>query len=100
MLPFNYTEFINDLTYLVNNNFISMDRIDDAVERILLVKFNLGLFESPLADLSQVDEVGSQVDIYFHIYKYQNVYSRAYSIFQLPKMIWDVVMITAAQELG
>ncbi|CAA0807274.1 Glycosyl hydrolase family protein [Striga hermonthica] len=60
MLPFNFTEFINDLTYLVKNNFISMDRIDYAVKRILLVKFKLGLFENPLADLSLVNEVGSQ----------------------------------------
>ncbi|KAL0357329.1 UNVERIFIED_CONTAM: Beta-glucosidase BoGH3B [Sesamum calycinum] len=60
MVPYNFTEFINDLTYLVKNNFISMDRIDDAVGRILLVKFNLGLFENPLADLSLVNEVGSQ----------------------------------------
>lgn len=61
MLPFNFTEFINDLTYLVKNNFISMGRIDDAVQRILLVKFKLGLFENPLADYSLVNEVGSQV---------------------------------------
>ncbi|GER30323.1 reticulon-like protein [Striga asiatica] len=60
MLPFNFTEFINDLTYLVKDNFISMDRIDDVVERILLVKFKLGLFENPLVDLSLVIEVGSQ----------------------------------------
>ncbi|XP_020551868.1 uncharacterized protein LOC105168898 isoform X3 [Sesamum indicum] len=60
MVPYNFTEFINDLTYLVKNRFISMDRIDDAVQRILLVKFNLGLFENPLADLSLVNEVGSQ----------------------------------------
>ncbi|KAK4427666.1 Beta-glucosidase BoGH3B [Sesamum alatum] len=60
MVPYNFTEFINDLTYLVKNNYISMDRIDDAVGRILLVKFNLGLFENPLADLSLVNEVGSQ----------------------------------------
>ncbi|KAJ4843981.1 hypothetical protein Tsubulata_043390 [Turnera subulata] len=60
MLPFNHTEFIDDLTYLVKNNVIPMDRIDDAVERILLVKFSLGLFEKPLADLSLVNELGSQ----------------------------------------
>ncbi|KAH6819116.1 Glycosyl hydrolase family protein [Perilla frutescens var. frutescens] len=60
MVPYNHTEFINDLTYLVKNNFITMDRIDDAVARILLIKFNLGLFENPLADLSLVNEVGSQ----------------------------------------
>lgn len=61
MLPFNFTEFINDLTLLVRNGFVNMSRIDDAVERILLVKFNLGLFENPLADLSLLNEVGSQV---------------------------------------
>ncbi|XP_027107355.1 uncharacterized protein [Coffea arabica] len=60
MIPFNYTEFIDDLTHLVKNKFIPMDRIDDAVERILLVKFTLGLFEDPLADLSLTNEVGKQ----------------------------------------
>ncbi|KAH0750160.1 hypothetical protein KY290_029392 [Solanum tuberosum] len=35
MVPYYFTEFINDLTYLVKNNFIPTDRIDDAVERIL-----------------------------------------------------------------
>lgn len=61
MVPLKYTEFIDDLTYLIKNNFIPMDRIDDAVGRILLVKFISGLFENPLADLSLVDEVGNQV---------------------------------------
>ncbi|KAM7476898.1 hypothetical protein LguiB_024141 [Lonicera macranthoides] len=60
MIPTKYNEFINDLTYLVKNKFIPMDRINDAVERILLVKFTTGLFENPLADLSLVDEVGNQ----------------------------------------
>ncbi|CAA2983247.1 lysosomal beta glucosidase-like [Olea europaea subsp. europaea] len=60
MIPYNFTEFIDDLTYLVKKNFIPVERIDDAVGRILLVKFTLGLFESPLSDLSLVNEVGSQ----------------------------------------
>lgn len=60
MVPNNFTEFINDLTYLVKHKFIPMDRIDDAVSRILRVKFTLGLFENPLADFSLVNEVGSQ----------------------------------------
>ncbi|CAI9787029.1 unnamed protein product [Fraxinus pennsylvanica] len=60
MIPYNFTEFIHDLTYLVKKNFIPMKRIDDAVGRILLVKFTLGLFENPLADLSLTNEVGSQ----------------------------------------
>lgn len=65
MVPVNYSEFINDLLYLVKNNVIPVDRIDDAVGRILLVKFTMGLFENPLSDLSLVNELGSQVS--FHI---------------------------------
>ncbi|KAG6486001.1 beta-glucosidase BoGH3B-like [Zingiber officinale] len=60
MVPYIYTEFINDLTFLVDNNFIPMSRIDDAVRRILRVKFASGLFENPLADLSLVDQIGKQ----------------------------------------
>ncbi|PHT34881.1 hypothetical protein CQW23_26681 [Capsicum baccatum] len=60
MVPMNYTEFIDTLTSLVKNNFIPMTRIDDAVRRILRVKFTLGLFENPLADYRLVKHVGSQ----------------------------------------
>lgn len=61
MVPFNLTEFVDDLTYLVDSKVIPMDRIDDAVQRILQVKFTMGLFETPMADFSLVNELGSQV---------------------------------------
>ncbi|CAH1452246.1 unnamed protein product [Lactuca virosa] len=60
MVPYNYTEFIDGLTYLVKNNFIPMTRIDDAVRRILRVKFVMGLFENPLADLAMAKYLGIQ----------------------------------------
>ncbi|XP_049931812.1 uncharacterized protein LOC116247610 [Nymphaea colorata] len=60
MVPLNYTEFIDDLTYLVKSGVIPMSRIDDAVRRILRVKFTMGLFENPFADYSLVNELGSQ----------------------------------------
>ncbi|CAI9760913.1 unnamed protein product [Fraxinus pennsylvanica] len=60
MIPYNYTEFIDGLTFLVKNNFIPMSRIDDAVKRILRVKFIMGLFENPLADYSMAKYLGSQ----------------------------------------
>ncbi|XP_065867282.1 uncharacterized protein [Euphorbia lathyris] len=60
MVPHHYTEFINILMNLVLNKSIPMNRIDDAVRRILRVKFTMGLFEDPLADQSFVDELGSQ----------------------------------------
>ncbi|XP_052111048.1 uncharacterized protein LOC107471616 isoform X1 [Arachis duranensis] len=60
MVPFNYTEFIDSLTSLVKHNFIPTSRIDDAVRRILRVKFMMGLFENPLADYSLVNQLGRQ----------------------------------------
>ncbi|KAF5471962.1 hypothetical protein F2P56_008719 [Juglans regia] len=60
MIPYNYTEFIDGLTYQVKNKIIPMSRIDDAVKRILRVKFVMGLFENPLADFSLVHQLGSQ----------------------------------------
>ncbi|KAJ0624461.1 putative glucan 1,3-beta-glucosidase [Helianthus annuus] len=60
MIPYNYTEFIDGLTYLVENKFVPMSRIDDAVERILRVKFTMGLFENPLADSSMTKYLGHQ----------------------------------------
>ncbi|KAF5744943.1 lysosomal beta glucosidase-like [Tripterygium wilfordii] len=61
MLPFNHTEFIDILTSLVEKNFIPMSRIDDAVRRILRVKFTMGLFENPMADQTYMHHLGGQM---------------------------------------
>ncbi|CAA0824355.1 Glycosyl hydrolase family protein [Striga hermonthica] len=60
MLPENFMEFIDILTFQVKTNIIPMRRINDAVRRILRVKFVMGLFENPLTDLSLVNQLGSQ----------------------------------------
>ncbi|XP_019252906.1 PREDICTED: uncharacterized protein LOC109231723 [Nicotiana attenuata] len=60
MVPENYTDFIGNLTFLVKNNFVPMSRIDDAVKRILRVKFVMGLFEDPMGDLSMAKYLGCQ----------------------------------------
>jgi len=61
MVPYKYTEFIDDLTTQVQNKVIPISRIDDAVYRILRVKFSMGLFESPYPDPSLAGELGKQV---------------------------------------
>lgn len=61
MVPLNHTEFLGIMKSLVDNNFIPMSRIDDAVRRILRVKFAMGLFENPLADHTLAHHLGSQV---------------------------------------
>ena len=43
----NYVEFITDLKDLVNSGTVPISRVDDAVRRILRVKFEMGLFDNP-----------------------------------------------------
>jgi len=45
----------------VDSGFVSMERIDDAVRRILRQKFRLGLFDNPFADTTLIDKVGIPV---------------------------------------
>lgn len=55
MVPHNYTEFPDTLFNLVKSKVIPMSCINDAVRRILRVKFQMGLFENLLADYSFAD---------------------------------------------
>ena len=59
MVPNNFKNFIQYLKELVSENEVSVDRINDAVRRILTVKFELGLFEKPFTDRSLTPTVGS-----------------------------------------
>ncbi|CAH8267726.1 unnamed protein product [Arabidopsis lyrata] len=58
MVPFKYEQFIQDMTDLVESGEIPMARVNDAVERILRVKFVAGLFEHPFSDRSLLGTVG------------------------------------------
>ncbi|KAL2508284.1 Glycosyl hydrolase family protein [Forsythia ovata] len=58
MVPFRFELFLEEFLFLVESGEIPMTRIDDAVERILRVKFVAGLFEYPLSDRSLLDVVG------------------------------------------
>ncbi|KAJ8425233.1 hypothetical protein Cgig2_019122 [Carnegiea gigantea] len=59
MVPYNSWELIDDLTFQVKN-IIPMSRIDNALKRILRLKFQVGLFENPLADTSLDDQLRSK----------------------------------------
>ncbi|KAG8062597.1 hypothetical protein GUJ93_ZPchr0003g18126 [Zizania palustris] len=58
MIPYDYPEFVADLTSQVSKGTIRMDRINDAVSRILRVKFAMGLFENPFPDHRLTGELG------------------------------------------
>lgn len=59
MEPNGWKELIKSLTQAVNVGDVSMERIDDAVRRILRVKFRAGLFENPYTDRKYQKLIGS-----------------------------------------
>ena len=58
MVPYN-KNFCNDLIALVKEGKVKQERIDDAVRRVLRMKFRLGLFEKPYWDKAEYPEFGS-----------------------------------------
>lgn len=60
MVPYDYKDFISKVIRAVDNNDIALERIDDAVRRILRAKIALRLFEDPLGDESLIETVGSE----------------------------------------
>jgi beta-glucosidase len=62
MVPEDYT-FYNYLLDLVAKKEVPMSRIDDAVSRILKMKFELNMFQSNVSDLNDYPKFGSQEHI-------------------------------------
>jgi beta-glucosidase len=60
MVPTDYPLFVGSLRAAVESGDVPMERIDDAVRRILRAKFNLGLFESPHPDPALLGSIGSE----------------------------------------
>jgi beta-glucosidase len=58
MVPYD-ASFASDVIDLVNTGEIPMSRIDDAVRRILYVKFKLGLFDNPWNNPEDYPKFGS-----------------------------------------
>jgi beta-glucosidase len=62
MVPTDYVRFITTTKSLAQAGTIKQDRIDDAVGRILRVKFEMGLFEKPMPAAGRGSEVGSDAN--------------------------------------
>ena len=59
MIPYDYKEFCTDLIALVKEGKVPVSRIDDAVTRILRVKAELKLFETPMTYAKDYPNFGS-----------------------------------------
>jgi beta-glucosidase len=55
MLPFNADQWQAAVQADVNNGSVKMPRINEAVRRILTLKFDLGLFDHPMVDASKAN---------------------------------------------
>ena len=60
MVPYKYEVFYNSLVELVKEGKVKEERIDDAVRRILRVKFALNLFEHPTTNPKDYPDFGSK----------------------------------------
>ncbi|MCX6333539.1 MAG: glycoside hydrolase family 3 C-terminal domain-containing protein [Bacteroidia bacterium] len=59
MEPYRTPQFVKLLRELVNDGDVTQERIDDAVRRILTVKFKMGLFENPFPVAALADSLGN-----------------------------------------
>jgi len=59
MIAYKYEPFCNDLISLVKAGEVKMSRIDEAVRRILRLKFELDLFEHPTTNYANYPKFGS-----------------------------------------
>jgi len=59
MVPYDYKTFFSTLKQAVEKGDVPVARVDDAVRRILRVKFTSGLFEHPFSDPTLLAAVGS-----------------------------------------
>lgn len=60
MEPYDWKNFMSTLEKLVEQGEVSRERIDDAVKRILTVKFELGLFDETLEEAESAAEEAMQ----------------------------------------
>lgn len=57
MEPYDADSFVTNLTAAVHDGLVSPQRIEQAAERVLALKFRLGLFDNPYVDASKADSI-------------------------------------------
>ena len=60
MIPYEYEQFCKFLIELVKEGEVPIERIDEAVSRILKLKYDLGLFDNPIIDSNNYKDFGSK----------------------------------------
>ena len=92
MVPYEYEHFVKNLISLVEEGEVSMERIDDAVKRILKLKFELDLFENPVTNYNDYEDFGSKKH-------HQLAYKAASESITLLKNNEDILPITGNPKI-
>jgi len=104
MTPFEYKDFISNIQEALVNGDIKKERIDDAVKRILTVKFETGLFDRPEEKPDGLSVVGSAEHRELSreaVRKSQVLLKNEYSVLPLNKSLNKIIIAgSAADNLG
>ncbi len=92
MVPYEYEHFVKNLISLVEEGEVSMERINDAVKRILKLKFELDLFENPVTNYNDYEDFGSKKH-------HQLAYKAASESITLLKNNEDILPITGNPKI-
>jgi len=104
MTPFEYKDFISNLQEALANGDITKERLDDAVRRILTVKFETGLFDRPEAKPEGLSIIGSATNRELAreaVRKSQVLLKNKNSVLPLPVSLQKIIVAgSAADNLG
>lgn len=104
MTPFKYKDFIFNIRKALLNGDITKERIDDAVSRILTVKFEAGLFDRPRAQLAGLSVINSDLHRQIAreaVYKSQVLLKNENSVLPLSTSLKKILVAgSAADNLG
>ena len=92
MVPYEYEHFVKNLISLVEEGEVSMERINDAVKRILKLKFELDLFKNPVTNYKDYEDFGSKKH-------HQLAYKAASESITLLKNNEDILPITGNPKI-
>jgi len=104
MTPFEYKDFISNLQEALANGDIAEERLNDAVRRILTVKFETGLFDRPEAKPEGLSIIGSATNRELAreaVRKSQVLLKNKNSVLPLPVSLPRIIVAgSAADNLG
>jgi len=104
MTPFEYKNFISNVQKALSKGDITQERIDDAVKRILTVKFEVGLFDRPQALPEGLSIIGNDQHREIAreaVRKSQILLENKNSLLPLPKSLKKIIVAgSSADNLG